>query len=169
MSSVVNAEPSGLRNIGVVKPSPSGVGRGLDALFTGPVADLSKRWGASAVVDMAGNWYIVRLEGHIQDDQPRRVKLFTGGAFGRGQIVDQAWFEANAVRIFFGVMTLARGQGEAAVHSYEGKPATVELDEISTSPPDGVWMVTLVSDDLSTEMPLAEALRKVNAPAVDVS
>ena len=83
--------------------------------------------------------------------------------------MDQAWFEANAVRIFFGALTLARGQGEAAVHSYEGKPATVELDEISTSPPDGVWMVTLVSDDLSTEMPLAEALRKVNAPAVDVS
>ena len=72
----------------------SASGRGLDTLFTGPVADLSKRWGASAVEDMTGNWHIVRLEGHIQDAQPRRLKLFTGGAFGRGFRV-QSLFEPN--------------------------------------------------------------------------
>ena len=144
--------------------------RSLDGLFVGTVEEFSNRWAGSAVQDKEDNWHIVPTGDNVQDaGTGRRVKMYSGGAFGRAKFHTRGWFEENAVKIFFGALTLPRGSGSKAVHSVGDEATTIEVEDVTTSPANGVWATTLVSTAVNEEMPLAGALMKVGASSVDVA
>ena len=69
----------------------------FDQLFAGSMTEVKNRWAASAVQDSAGEWHLVLSADHVQGDaSSRRVKLFSGGSFGRGFFRSAEWFKANA-------------------------------------------------------------------------
>ena len=99
----------------------------LDGLFIGTVEEFSNRWAGSAVQDKEDNWHIVPTGDNVQDaGTGRRVKMYSGGAFGRAKFHTRGWFEENAVKIFFGALTLPRGSGSKAAHSVSGEATTIE-------------------------------------------
>ena len=101
--------------------------RSLDGLFIGTVEEFSNRWAGSAVQDKEDNWHIVPTGDNVQDaGTGRRVKMYSGGAFGRAKFHTRGWFEENAVKIFFGALTLPRGSGSKAAHSVSGEATTIE-------------------------------------------
>ena len=56
----------------------------LEHLFEGSLEAVEQRWAATAVLDNAGAWHIVRSSEHVQGETgSRRVKLYSGGSFGR--------------------------------------------------------------------------------------
>ena len=88
--------------------------QGFVALFTGQQNQLENRWAGTAVKDKQGEWHIVRSTEHVQRTEDAvRVKIFSGGAIGRGVFKDAAWFKDNAEEIYFGALTLPEGPGSA--------------------------------------------------------
>ena len=64
-------------------------GLAFDRLFEGSTREMADRWAGTAVLDRAGKWHVVQAVDPVQDVAPkRRVKLFSGGSFGRGRFQD---------------------------------------------------------------------------------
>ena len=119
---------------------------GPDGLFAGTVEECSQRWTGSAVLDKEDKWHIVPADNAQGAVAARRIKMYSGGAFGRAKFFERAWFEENAAKIFFGALKLPRslGSGLSSEHDVDGTPTIVEVDDVSASPEDGVWATTIV-------------------------
>ena len=145
---------------------------GLERLFVGTLDEAKQRWAASAVLDNAGAWHVVRLSDHVQGDgAARRIRLFSGGSLGRGFFRDAKWFQDNAVRIYLGALELPDGRGARAIHRVDDQEIT-----ISVRPPagdaleGGMWVVSLLSGGAETAvLSLQEALDQVGADGATVS
>ena len=119
--------------------------------------------------DRQGDWHVVRCDDHVQrTDETLRVKIYLGGAIGRGIFKDAAWFKTNAEEIYFGALTLPDGEGSAAVFEIDSTSTIIELVLPTTSPLDAVWRAKLTSSIASEESSLAEALETAGARSVDV-
>ena len=69
----------------------------------------------------------------------RRIKLFSGGSFGRGTFYDAAWFKANAVSLYLGALQVPGGRGARALHVVGGTRIEVVVDSPDEPPADGLW------------------------------
>ena len=79
----------------------------FDELFTGPKEQVEKRWAGSAVKDSAGVWHITRMSAHVvESGGVRRIRLYSGGVFGRSQPRAVDWFKSNAESLFLGALQL---------------------------------------------------------------
>ena len=98
----------------------------FDELFNGPKEQVEKRWAGSAVLDSAGGWHIVCMSSHIvESGGTRRIRLYSGGVFGRSQPRAVDWFKSNAESLFLGALQLPEGTGAKALHKTAGRTTWV--------------------------------------------
>ena len=110
------------------------------------MTEVKNRWAASAVLDSAGAWHLVLSADHVQGEaSSRRVKLFSGGSFGRGFFRDAEWFKANAVRLYLGALRLPDGGGARAIHRVGDHEYIVSVSS-PDEPVGGEWSVMLSKD-----------------------
>ena len=124
-------------------------GLAFDRLFEGSTREMADRWAGTAVLDSAGKWHVVQTVDPVQDVAPkRRVKLFSGGSFGRGRFQDADWFKANAVKLYLGALQVPDGVGKRAVHRVDGQSLIVVVSAPEERLPEGEWAVQLSRDGM---------------------
>ena len=142
----------------------------LEHLFDGSLEVVKQRWAATAVLDNAGAWHIVRSSEHVQGEAgSRRVKLYSGGSFGRGYFRPASWFQTNAAQLYLGSLEVPDGRGAAALHSVDGQDGVVSVTAPTEASADGSWAVRLLigsSDEVRT---MQEALDAVGARSITVA
>ena len=114
----------------------------LATLFAGDEKALEQRWACSAVQTKDGKWLVVLGEGHVQGGESVRIRVHDSGVFGRGNLRDRAWFEANAEQILLGALFI-KDKGGAASVLQDGvdssKQLRIKIVELTTAPADARW------------------------------
>ena len=139
----------------------------LATLFAGDEKTLEQRWACSAVQTKDGKWLVVLGEGHVQGGESVRIRVHDSGVFGRGNLRDRAWFEANAEQILLGALFI-KDKGGAASVLQDGvdssKQLRIKIVELTTAPADARWRTEVSVEAAQGEevalLSLDEALRK---------
>ena len=109
----------------------------LATLFAGDEKALEQRWACSAVQTKDGKWLVVLGEGHVQGGESVRIRVHDSGVFGRGNLRDRAWFEANAEQILLGALFIKDKGGAASVlrdGADSSKQLRIKIVELTTAP-----------------------------------
>ena len=131
--------------------------RNLATLFAGDEKTLEQRWACSAVQTKDGKWLVVLGEGHIQGGELVRVRVHDSGVFGRGNLRDRAWFEANAEKILLGALFIKDKIGAGAMLRDGVDPSKqlrIKIVELLAAPADAQWR-TEVQVEAAQETTLA--------------
>ena len=139
----------------------------LATLFAGDEKTLEQRWACSAVQTKDGKWLVVLGEGHVQGGESVRIRVHDSGVFGRGNLRDRAWFEANAEQILLGALFI-KDKGGAASVLQDGvdssKQLRIKIVELTTAPADARWRTEVSVEAAQGEevalLSLDEALRR---------
>ena len=139
--------------------------RNLATLFAGDEKTLEQRWACSAVQTKDGKWLVVLGEGHIQGGELVRVRVHDSGVFGRGNLRDRAWFEANAEKILLGALFIKDKSGAGAMLRDGVDPSKqlrIKIVELLAAPADAQWrtevQVEAAQGEETTLASLGEAL-----------